>query len=167
MRINLIDFMRQVSTDSKLSPKTQKDFLGVLKKFFESKDTDDIQDQKMKKLFSGKLKDKDGSSADEIISQFFNMRELSPGEIKEIEKFADNFLKKYQDEFLSVIKKEVKGIIINNKDLFIKAKAGDSKALNSISKKIESMLEKMGVKDPGNFVTDILKDTLKGVDSPF
>jgi hypothetical protein len=160
--------MKQVSSaDSKLSSKTQKDFLGVLKSFFDSKDTDDVQNQKLKKFLSGKLKGRNEASAEEVISQFFNFKQLSPQEIKEIEKFADDFLRKYQDEFLSVIKKEVKGIIINNKELFLKAKVGDTKPLNEISKKIESMLERMGVKDPGNFVTDIIKDTLKGVDSPF
>ncbi len=163
-----MDFMKQVSTDSKLSPKTQKDFLGMLKSFFESKGTDSSEDQKLQKLLTGKLKDKkEKISPDEVLSQFFNMKQLSPKELEEIEKFADNFLKKYQNEFLSVIKKEVKGIIVNNKQLFLKAKNGDSKALMEISKKIESMLERMGVKDPGNFVTDILKETLRGVDNPF
>ena len=163
-----MDFMKQVSTDSKLSPKTQKDFLGMLKSFFESKGTDNSENQKLQKLLTGKLKDKkEKVSPDEVLSQFFNMKQLSPKELEEIEKFADNFLKKYQNEFLSVIKKEVKGIIVNNKKLFLKAKNGDSKALLEISKKIESMLERMGVKDPGNFVTDILKETLRGVDNPF
>ncbi len=163
-----MDFMKQVSTDSKLSPKTQKDFLGMLKSFFESKGTDSSEDQKLQKLLTGKLKDKkEKISPDEVLSQFFNMKQLSPKELEEIEKFADNFLKKYQNEFLSVIKKEVKGIIVNNKQLFLKAKNGDSKALMEISKKIESMLERMGVKDSGNFVTDILKETLRGVDNPF
>ncbi len=159
--------MKQVSTDSKLSPKTQKDFLSVLKNFFESKDGKDVDESKLKKFLSGKSKGKDASSADEILAQFFNFKELSPQEIKEIEKFADDFLRKYQSEFLLVIKKEVKGIIVNNKELFLQAKNGDNKALTTLSKKIENMLERMGVKDSGHFVSDILKETLRGVDNPF
>jgi hypothetical protein len=160
--------MRQVSSDSKLSPKTQKDFLGVLKSFLDSKDDTNVQDQKLKKALFGKPKEKGKKvSPDEVLSQFFSITELSPKEIKEIEKFADDFLRKYQDEFLSLIKKEVKGIIVNNKELFLKAKNGDSDSLMKLSKKIETMLEKMGVKDPGHFVSDIIKETLRGVDNPF